>query len=183
MEKEETEPENEPMSIDLNELDGASLKTATVEKEDYLIYDLGNLAALDNYQLDIIAFKEDKEKFLIEYNRDNAQLLINKLFKLPSIKDEVGALALLPKPITVLPREKPLPKEKATTKWEEFKKAKGIRTKKKDKLIWDKTHQEYRRSYGYKKANDTINNTWVIEAKPSDGINKMLCVNMFSARI
>jgi len=159
------------MSVDLNELEENSFKSATVEKEDYLIYDLGNLAALDNHQLDPEAHNNDIEKFLHEYNRDNTQLLINKLFKLPSIKDEVGALALLPNPITVIPREKPLPKEKVVTKWEEFKKAKGIHTRKKDKLVWDETHKEYRRSYGYKKANDTINDTWVIDAKPGGSLN------------
>jgi len=158
------------ISIDTDELENRELskfKSATVTKEDDLIYDLGNLTALDNHQLDLAALKEDTQKFLIDYNRDNVQLLINKIFKLPSEKHDVGALALLPPPVTVIPREKPLPKEKSQTKWEQFKKAKGIRQRKKEKQIWDSTTQEWRRRYGYKRAND-INDTWVIEAKPTE---------------
>jgi len=59
----EEETEKETMSVDLNELEENSFKSATVEKEDYLIYDLGNLAALDNHQLDPEAHNNDIEKF------------------------------------------------------------------------------------------------------------------------
>lgn len=40
-------------------------------------------------------------------------------------------------PATSLPREKPVPKEKALTKWEQFARDKGLTKKKKDKKVWD----------------------------------------------
>jgi len=44
----------------------------------------------------------------------------------------------LPKPTTVLPREKPAPKGKAMTKWEKFREQKGIAPRKKrSRLVFD----------------------------------------------
>lgn len=40
-------------------------------------------------------------------------------------------------PTPSLPREKPVPKEKALTKWEQFARDKGLTKKKKDKKVWD----------------------------------------------
>jgi hypothetical protein len=76
-------------------------------------------------------------------------------------------VAKLPKPTTVLPREKPIPKPKALTKWQKFAQKKGIVKHKRSKLVFDQDADEWRRRHGYKKAGDA-NDIQVIEAKPGD---------------
>jgi len=45
---------------------------------------------------------------------------------------------MLPAPRVVLPREKPIPKEKAMTKWEKFRIEKGIQAKaKRSRMVFD----------------------------------------------
>jgi len=98
---------------------------------------------------------------------------MNKIFSLetealpPDIG--VGRLAILPNPVTLLPREKPLPKPKDETRWDKFAKLKGINKRKRTKLIYEEESGEYKRRWGYKRANDPAKtDQWLIEAKASD---------------
>lgn len=76
--------------------------------------------------------------------------------------------AELPLGTTLLPREKPVPKMKATTKWEKFAAEKGITKKKKTNLTYDANADEYRPTWGYgSKKNDPMQD-WLVEF-PSDG--------------
>ena len=75
--------------------------------------------------------------YLKNLARDNTQLLINKIWTLPFERVDDVVITKLPKPEYVLPREKPVPKGKAMTKWEQYAKDKGITKKKKTKLVWD----------------------------------------------
>lgn len=68
----------------------------------------------------------------------------------------------LPDPTTLLCREKPVPKPRPPTKWEQFAKLKGIQKKKKTNLVWDETAKEWRRRWGYKRAKDDTKE-WLIE--------------------
>lgn len=70
---------------------------------------------------------------------DNVQHLINKVWGLPTDRIDEIFVAHLPKPAYILPRARAVPKPKALTKWQEFAKQKGIRSKKKgkSKLQWD----------------------------------------------
>jgi regulator of ribosome biosynthesis len=52
-----------------------------------------------------------------------------------------------------LPRANPLPQPKPLTKWEKFAKEKGIKKKKRERMIYDEDHQEYRPRFGYKRTN------------------------------
>lgn len=58
--------------------------------------------------------------------------------------------AQLPAPKTRLPREKPVPEDKALTRWEKFALERGIRKRKKDRMAWDEAAQEWRPAWGYK---------------------------------
>lgn len=69
--------------------------------------------------------------------RDNTQLLINKIWELPTEKQDDVTVVNLPKPLYILPRGLPVPKPRPPTKWEKFAKEKGIVKTKKDKLKWD----------------------------------------------
>lgn len=86
---------------------------------------------------DICRSKPDS--YLKDLTRDNVQLLINEIWKLPVERVDGDIVATLPKLEYVLPRSRVIPKPKPLTKWQQFAKEKGIRTKKKGKsrLKWD----------------------------------------------
>ncbi|XP_068160215.1 ribosome biogenesis regulatory protein homolog [Antennarius striatus] len=139
------------------------LKSISVQKELDLEFDLGNLLAFDKNRIESGDFRrQKKDDFLRSLARENAQLLINEIWKQPSERVEEAIVVKLPEPATPLPREKPPPKAKPPTKWEEFAKLKGIQKKKKTNLVWDENAKEWRRRWGYKRAKDDTKE-WLIE--------------------
>ncbi|CAG8671166.1 17963_t:CDS:2, partial [Racocetra persica] len=138
-------------------------KSINVEKQVPLQFDLGLLAGFDVNALEENKLKTETDNYLKFYTRDGTQLLINEIFRLPltSIQD-VGVVAELPKIVTVIPREKPLPKPKPPTRWERFAKLKGIKKNKKSKLIYDEKKGEWVPRWGYKGANDDGANEWLV---------------------
>ncbi|EPZ35021.1 RRS1-domain-containing protein [Rozella allomycis CSF55] len=143
----------------------SQMKSVNVEKAIPLDIDLGNLTAYDMNPLDLekITNSETKEDCLKEVARDNVQLLFNQLFQLPTSLTASSVLAHLPAAKTILPREKPLPKIKAKTRWEKFAQAKGIVKRKKTRMVFDEETEEYKPRYGYKsKVNESMDD-WAIE--------------------
>ncbi|KAK5850296.1 hypothetical protein PBY51_014557 [Eleginops maclovinus] len=138
------------------------LKSISVAKELDLTFDIGNLLACDSNPVDARALKEDKELFLRSLARDNTQLLINEVWKLRAERLEEALVVKLPETNTKLPRAKPPPKPRASTKWEEFAKLKGIQKKKKTNLVWDENAKDWRRRWGYKRGGDDTKE-WLIE--------------------
>ncbi|CAB1427576.1 unnamed protein product [Pleuronectes platessa] len=139
------------------------LRSITVHKELDLEFDVGNLLACDKNRVESRDFRsQKKEDFLKSLARDNTQLLINELWKLPTERVEEAIVAKLPVPATPLPREKPPPKARPPTKWEQFAKLKGIQKKKKTNLVWDENAKDWRRRWGHKRANDDTKD-WLIE--------------------
>jgi len=137
--------------------------------------DVGSMLGREENELDEGALQADdedrREGYLRNLARDNTQLLINELFALPTEKVEDVICAKLPKPTFKLPREKPVPKPKPLTKWEQYAKSKGIvksKTKgagKNPRVAWDDTVQEWVPTYGYKRAKAEEKKTWCIPAK------------------
>lgn len=84
----------------------------------------------------------------IELARSGLEPLVHAIFKLPSEMTDDGRLVKLPKPTTVYPREKPIPKQRQLTKWEQYAKEKGIQKKRRDRLVWDEQMQEFVPRYG-----------------------------------
>ncbi|CAN8030585.1 unnamed protein product [Ixodes persulcatus] len=142
----------------------ALYKPTYVEKDLDLAFDLGTLLATDPNPLDAQKLRsESREEYLTELARGNTQLLINKLFELPTERVEDVIVAKLPDGTTRLPREKPPPKPKPATRWSEFARQKGIKRRKKEKLVWDETIKEWRPRYGYKRALVEKQKNWVVE--------------------
>lgn len=137
--------------------------------------DLGHLSAWDPTPIDRAAYEgPDKEEACTETARAMAQTLVNQLFQLPGEAVKGGRMAQLPAAKTPLPREKPLPKPKPPTKWEKFASQKGIQKRKKEsKVEWDESSQSWRRSHGYKKANDD-NDLPIVEAQKGEQVG--VCV-------
>lgn len=136
---------------------------------DDMAYDLRNLVAFNPHAVDITTLSgtpDERELVLAERARIGVQMLIAKLFSLPSEPSDVGPVATLPKEeTTAVPREKPLPKPRAETKWEKFAKEKGIQNKKSQRMVWDDEQKEYRPNWGYKRANDGVLNQPIVEVK------------------
>lgn len=66
--------------------------------------------------------------------------------------------------------QKPLPAPRELTRWEQFAQRKGIQKRKKDKLVWDESVGEWRRRFGYKRANDP-KDIHVLPAKATDQVH------------
>ncbi|XP_070611043.1 ribosome biogenesis regulatory protein homolog [Erythrolamprus reginae] len=72
-------------------------------------------------------------------------------------------------PSTHLPREKPLPKPRPLTKWEQFARLKGMQPtrKKHGTLVWDEAAQEWKRRWGYRRAGGDPSREWLMEVPDS----------------
>ncbi|TRY69897.1 hypothetical protein DNTS_015358 [Danionella cerebrum] len=162
----------EDVLIKVEKEEAEKLKSITVNKELDLEFDTGLLLAYDKNPVDNRDFKDGKqEEFLLSLARDNTQLLINEIWKLETEKVDQIIVAKLPEPTTKLPREKPVPKPKPPTRWEQFARLKGIQKKKKTNLVWDEVHKEWKRRWGYKRAKDDTKE-WLIEVPGSSDPNE-----------
>jgi len=140
-----------------------NLQSTEVVKELDLDYDLGNLLAVDRNTLAQSDFRENKEGFLSNLARDNTQLLVNQLFQLEHSCTDGCVVVTLPKTTTRIPREKRIPKAKPLTKWEQYAKDKGIKKRKKTKLVWDEMVKDWVPRYGYKKVQAEHAKDWLLE--------------------
>ncbi|KAF3916799.1 hypothetical protein ABW20_dc0108623 [Dactylellina cionopaga] len=136
----------------------------TVTKPIPLTFDLGHLTAFDSNPLPPLN-PSNLEEILHSTARDSAQLLINQILTTVPLKStQDGVFASLPDPITQLPREKPVPKPKEPTKWEQFAKKKGITAKAKDgKMVYDEATGEWVPKWGYKGSNKGNEDDWLVE--------------------
>ncbi|KAL8182062.1 UNVERIFIED_CONTAM: Rhodanese- sulfurtransferase [Gekko kuhli] len=147
-----------------------TLRSVTVHKELDLEFDAGNLLAVDKNPVARAVAREGmaREDLLRALARDNTQLLVGQLWALPSERAEGGSgpvVVKLPEPSTRLPREKPLPKPRPLTRWEQFARLKGIRPtrKKRGTLVWDEAAKEWRRRWGYRRAGADPKRDWALE--------------------
>lgn len=125
------------------------VKSSVVTREDNLTYDLHHMTAYDIAPLPL------KDEFL-SYTRDSIQLLVNKMFSLPHATVEEGQKVKLPeKPLFVLPRSKPIPKEKAKTRWEKFMEDRGMVKRKRSRLVWDENSGDWKPRWGFKSAKES----------------------------
>ena len=156
---------DEPVDNDLSVSNVSEVNASVVQ------IDVGNLTAFDPRPIEAKDLKKDSDKFLLELTRTNTQLLINQLFNLPVERVEDVIVAKLPKGTIVYPREKPLPKAKPLTKWEQYAKLKGIHKKKKSRKVYDEVKKEWRPTWGYKRANDSTKD-WLIEIGKNEDPNQ-----------
>ncbi|CAM8979766.1 unnamed protein product [Rhodiola kirilowii] len=133
------------------------------------LVDLGNLLAYDTNHSFASApsSREELVKECLENGTRLVQAIADALFNLPSREDIDGPIVTLPKPTTRLPREKHLPRPKPPTKWEEFAKKKGIKNRKREKVLFDDQTGSWKRRHGYDRVNDD-NDVPIIEAKMTD---------------
>ncbi|XP_033739502.1 ribosome biogenesis regulatory protein homolog isoform X2 [Pecten maximus] len=140
----------------------ANYKTIEVIKDIDLEIDEGNLLAVDTNPFDLRKYKSKKDVCLKELARDNAQLLINRIFQLPTEKEDGVVVVKLPDTKVLIPRGKPVPKARNFTKWEEYAQMKGIQNRKRSKMVWDEQKNEWKPRWGYNRAADDTKD-WCIE--------------------
>ena len=149
------------------EQDQAALKSISVVKEVPVSFDLGNVLLSDPNVLDAAAFRSAPHAYLDRLARDNAQLLVNEIWKQERIHVDGETVAKLPAPTTLLPRFKAIPTPKPPTKWETFAAKKGIQKKKKEKLVFDEESGEWRPRFGFRSKDNQMQD-WCVEAKGDD---------------
>jgi len=107
------------------------------------------------------------EKQLAEETARACAFLVTQLQGLSAAvnrNDDFGRIVGLPDAVTVLPRQRPPPKPKAETKWDKFKREKGITsTKKKGKLKWDEDLNRWVPRFGQKKREADAQRNWLVE--------------------
>ena len=138
--------------------DGGRLRVASALEavgayEGPLDVDLGNLCVSDPAPIDPSVFGTKggakATEASISRGRDVLQRLVAELFSLPSESDVNGRYVKLPGGTTPLPRTKPLPPQvKPMTKWEKFAKEKGIKKRKRSKMVFDEQTDEWKRRHG-----------------------------------
>ena len=113
--------------------------------------DLGALMLEDSQSVDGMNVQQ-----VLQQTQTNFCLLYKELFKIKKSTEEQNPdgefmeytkskyLVELPAPQIVLPREKPIPKEKTLTRWEKFRKEKGLPTRaKRSRLVFDKITNDW----------------------------------------
>lgn len=124
--------------------------------------DIGNLLISDARLIDLKEYKTNLDVYLKRICTEDTKLIINELFTLPAETVDDVICVKLPPGKTILPREKPLPKARPMTKWQEYAKTKGIQKRKKTRMVFDEASKEYKPRFGYKRANDNTKD-WLIE--------------------
>ncbi|XP_076763954.1 ribosome biogenesis regulatory protein homolog [Xylocopa sonorina] len=139
-------------------------RKSTVVNKDVEV-DVGTLLTLDYNSLDLKTFRSQPEQYLKSLTRDNVQILINKIWELPTERVDEAIVAKLPKQTFVLPRSRQIPKPKPLTKWQQYAKEKGIKSTKKNKskLQWDEELQKWIPTFGYKRNKAIEQKEWLVE--------------------
>ncbi|XP_012284034.1 ribosome biogenesis regulatory protein homolog [Orussus abietinus] len=140
-------------------------QSTTVHKEIDAEIDEGTLLISDYSPFDSKRFRSQPNEYLKDLTRDNVQLLINKIWTLPTERQEETIVVKLPSPKFILPRARRVPKPKPLTKWQQFAKEKGIRSGKKDKtkVKWDEELRKWIPSFGYQRVKAAEQKEWLVE--------------------
>ncbi len=146
----------------------SSSAPSTSSPLEHITLDTGLLTAQDDLPTPS-SYSSSLESYLLERTTLVSTTLIHSLFSLPTTSSSAGPVATLPSPLTILPREKPLPTAKPLTKWERFANAKGISHVKKDKKVWDDEQQKWVDRWGRNGANRGDEDAWIREVKGGEG--------------
>lgn len=155
---------NQDETLDNDSTKPARLSVAVSKPIPYT-FDLGNLLCNDANPLPPSHLITEND--IAASARDCAQALLNQLLStLPITRssDQTSLTLNLPSGATPLPRAKPIPTEKAQTKWQAFAAKKGIKDKKREgKTVYDEATGEWVPKWGYKGRNKDGEDDWLVE--------------------
>jgi len=136
-----------------------------VDVGNLLVSETTSVLEREKFSLEHGVSYEERNENVRAHARDVLQRLVGDLFALPSESDVNGRFALLPPGTTKFPRSLPLPSlTKPKTKWEQFAEEKGIKKRKRSKMVFDEQQDEWKRRHGYDRANDSTKIA-IVEAK------------------
>lgn len=157
---------------------GATPFSPSTQKAIPYTHDAGHLLILDSNPVPPLA----SESVLAGTARDAAQSLLDHLLTTcpiitrPSTSTSTSGVEMqLPTPVTLLPREKPVPKAKEPTKWDRFAQKKGIgkyakpgqgkagEAPRAGKMVYDEAKGEWVPKWGYKGKNKEGEGDWLVE--------------------
>ncbi len=139
-------------------------------------YDLGALVMEDCQ-----SYSDKTEEEILEMTKKNFQTLFKELFELKrqqraKLGEDGGILEYtkaqysvdLPEPRIIVPRQKPVPKEKPKTKWEKFREEKGLPARqKRSRLVFDPITKDWVPRWGPNSAKKIeAKHEWLLEDKP-----------------
>jgi regulator of ribosome biosynthesis len=137
-------------------------------------FDIGTLLVEDSRSCENLTPAQ-----FLEHTTQNFCELYKKLFEIKQKSEEQHPdgefmeytkskfLIPIPEPRVILPREKPIPKDKALTKWEKFKLEKGLQTRqKRSRLVYDDITSDWVPRWGpYSKKKIEEKHQWLNEDK------------------
>ena len=156
------------------------------EKDLNCTIDLAILSLIDSNRFpNEDALKDEKSKIILNLATENLKKLYIKLLNVKKSReqkreeldetlqihdfDRSEYVVDLPELRTVFPRFKPIPKEKPLTKWQKFALEKGIKKKKRSRMIYDEVTQDYVPRWGYKSKKQIEDKALaIIETKPGE---------------
>lgn len=139
-------------------------------------FDLGALVMEDCQ-----SYSDKTEKEILDLTKKNFQTLFKELFELKrqqraKLGEDGGILEYtkaqfsvdLPEPRIIVPRQKPVPKEKPKTKWEKFREEKGLPVRqKRSRLVFDSITNDWVPRWGPNSAKKIeAKHEWLLEDKP-----------------
>merc|ERR1711928_253350 len=129
--------------------DAEKISSIQVDKPIDLEYDMKDIIGCDINAIDINQLRTEEKLTLTALARDDVQLIVNRMFQLPTVRVDNLTFVSFPAGSTRLPRAKPVPKAKQLTK------------RKKDKLEWDEELNKWVPRYGFKKSQAEKEKSWV----------------------
>lgn len=123
-----------------------------------LVLDIAHLTILDPNHYE--AEKAQDEQFLLEQATNSFNNLFSQIQSLPLNINNKNRHDL-PKPVISIPREYPIPLEKPLTRFEQFKKAKGLKFKEKETKEFDEVTGEWHVKAD--RAHKITDKEWLIE--------------------
>jgi regulator of ribosome biosynthesis len=95
--------------------------------------------------------------------------VLYRIWECPIEPTEFGPAAKLPsefdKEATKLPRAKRIPEPKPETRWEKFAKEKGIKKKKRERMVYDENTDQFAPRYGYKRVGSAEEGLPIMEVR------------------
>eukprot|EP01038_Epipyxis_sp_PR26KG_P016463 gene16463-22454_t len=146
-----------------NNSDNNSEVSIVEDVVDDLTYDIHNLAAFNYHS---IQYNDtNKEQVILANTQRGAQLVFKRILECPTTMTDIGKLVDLPSETSRLPRSTKIPEKAPETTWEKFAREKGIKKKKRDRMVYDEDSDEFKPRFGYKRVKNGLEDIPIVEVK------------------
>ena len=129
----------------MSDKDLQTTNNLTIDYGHFLIQDTSHLTTPSNPDLTETTIVNHAKNNYIQFTKGLFEMLKSQQGQDDESRDYDKAPddVTLPKPILVLPRYLPIPKEKPLTKWEKYRKEKGIQNKKRSRMVYSELAKDW----------------------------------------